>query len=159
MELRFMYASSRHSRWSLLVVAFLIAGSLPRFGCVCADGSHLPFCQKLVHQALNQLDNAFYDSAKPKKCPCCRNCHSESAHPQRGCNGSEDPCECHVTLEGPQWNASDRVELPASDLLAVFSPMVNLSLSSGQRIVDWIQPVDSGPPPLLNHVETVRLNV
>lgn len=141
------------------MVALLIVGSLPRFGCVCADGSHLPFCQKLVRGALEGLGSAFSDSAKPKKCPCCGNCHSEPVLPQRGCNGSEDPCECQVTLEGPQWNAFDRVEIPASHLLTVFSPMVNLSLSSGQGIVAWLQPVDSGPPPLLNRVETVRLNV
>ncbi len=154
-----MYASSRHSRWSLLVVAFLIAGSLPRFGCVCADGSHLPFCQKLVHQALNQLDNAFSDSAKPKKCPCCGNCHSEPVLPQRGCNGSEDPCECQVTLEGPQWNASDRVEIPASHLLTVFYPAEALSLSLGQGAVVWAVPVNSAPPPLSNLAAVVRLNV
>jgi len=154
-----MHTSFRHSRWSFFVVALLIVGSLPRFGCVCANGSHLAFCQKLVHHALNQLGNSFCDSAKPKKCPCCGNRHSESVLPQHGCNDSEDPCECRVTLEGPQWNSSDRVELPASDLLAVYSPMVNLSLFSGRGIVAWIQPVDSGPPPLLNRVETVRLNV
>lgn len=159
LELRFMHASFRHSRWSSLVVALLIVGSLPRFGCVCADGLHLPFCQKLVHQVFNQLDNAFSDSANPKKCPCCGNCHSEPILPERGCNGSEDPCECHVTLEGPQWNSSDRIELPLHGSFKFFSPLASPSLLPILVMASRVLPVDSGPPPTANLVDVVRLNV
>lgn len=154
-----MRTSCRHSRWTLLVVALLVFGSLPRFGCDCADGLHLPFCQKLVHQALNQLDNAFCDSAKPKKCPCCGNCHSEPVLPQRGCNGSEDPCECHVTLDGPQWNSSDRVELPLFGSFEFFSPLGFPALLPMRVMASRVLPVDFCPPPAASLVDVVRLNV
>lgn len=93
------------------LVLLMIVSNLPRFGCVSADGSHLPFCQKLVSTTISQLGQLF-KSKKQNVCACCGGCEHESTPVPRDCSSHGGPCDCRITFEGPQWSSTDRVDAP-----------------------------------------------
>lgn len=91
----------------LAVVLLLIGGSIPRFGCVCADGSHLPCCQRAVNEFVHSFSKLFADDQSA--CPCCAARHAAPSPCSPG-SDSRVPCECEVVLVGPQWSSTERAE-------------------------------------------------
>lgn len=152
-----MYYLKRHPAWNWTLVLLLVLSNLPRLGCVCADGTHLACCQKVIRGMTDQFCRLFHSSDADKSCPCCAAKQQKQKTAEAGCNGSEDPCQCQVTLEGPQWASSQRVEIPIDFAISavLLAPM---SLFDSSVRIEPIRSVDSGPPtPLLASV--LQLNV
>ncbi|MDB5340745.1 MAG: hypothetical protein JWN70_6364 [Planctomycetaceae bacterium] len=144
----------------LPIIVALALCSLPRFGCICADGTHLPLCQRLVDDAWGQLAQLLASSERPRGCSCCVARRPQPAAPVRGCNGSSEPCDCELTFEGPEWSAPNQVDQ------AQFADLPNWCPTDIPSLPDSLSPAlcpvtDSarhGPPQRLA-LGMVRLNV
>ena len=153
-----MRSRRNHPWWFVPLVALMLVSSLPRVGCISADGTHLPYCQRVIDSLLEQVPSPFAARSATHHCSCC-GCQAATQRATAGCGGTSKPCDCELTLEGPQWTAHDRAELTQTVEL---SPLVALAAVPPAlcQAVGATTPRschDSPPRPALSAM--VRLNV
>lgn len=145
--------------WMVPVLLLMLVSSVPRFGCLCVDGTRLPYCQKIVDDAIRGFHKLFSSGAREGVCHCCGACTEDAQVPSHDCNGSTDPCDCRVTLDGPQWAESDRIEFtPAIDQLLGFCDWKRVD-STTDRCVFGSTLMDHARPIVGPMAGTMRLNV
>lgn len=107
-----------HTIWKVVLVLLMNLSNLPRFGCLCMDGGHLPYCQKMFDHVTEQITQLFQPATKEKACSCCGGCEHEGPVPSPCGNDSSSPCECQITVEGPSQSSPPRDSFhPGVDLL------------------------------------------
>lgn len=144
-------------RWKIVLVALLLVSSMPRIGCICADGTHLPFCKKVFGLAFTRFSTIFKHESKKTVCACCAERRTPTA--DRGCdNKSPDPCDCEMTLEGPAWSATKVVEMPVS-VEVTFPVFATFPLDTSRLTSLEVRSVANPAPPQCIAEGAVRLNV
>ena len=154
-----------HPCWFTLLWGLLVLSSLPRFGCVCADGTQLGFCPKVMRNLVQQVGEVFRAAPAHDVCRCC--CERSAAGgeqpaassiPQRGCSGSSEPCECRLTLEGPESTTLNRSTLANSlhPVRCCAAENVRGSMLRSERAVFPLLP---DRPPTHFALATIRWNV
>lgn len=106
--------------WRFSLLMLMLLSSLPRFGCICVDGTHLPYCQKMARNVFMQVKQLFRSSTQAKVCDCCGHCTRQDHSSIPGSEDSSEPCQCVVTVEGPLQSSPPRDSFdPGLDVLYV----------------------------------------
>lgn len=153
-----MLFQRKHNFWKVALVVLLAFGSLPRFGCVCADGTHFACCKKIAHGITSQICRLFHDENVSTGCPCCAAKRQEDLANRSEQEVPGDPCKCLIQLEGPNWIPAGSFDLP-TDMMVTAIPFVTLPLPPSMIGEGAFFATDVGPPIPPQLATVSRLNV
>ncbi len=106
--------------WSALIA------SSPRVGCLCADGTRLPFCAATVANLFGAKSPAADEAVRcDSACPCCRETGEKASS---ACPVSGQPCEAMLSSASPS-TLVDMVDAPSP----ILGETVRLTLCADDR--------------------------
>jgi hypothetical protein len=136
--------------WAMIPLAFV--GSVPRTGCICANGQYKTFCGRIsfrsggpVCNCCHGRDRSLYLAKEDGVPSCCHGSHSQKASSGDTCVESQRPCR--PVLDVPLLLTNEKPSLSFADVdLPCFVP-VTVQLLPG--LVSLFQETDAGdlPPP------------
>jgi len=145
--------------WAM--IPLIVFGSMPRMGCICADGQHKMFCQRHLQgsrsggcvccQGLKASANACasHQSATPSERPAC--CQSAGGKCASGCPSLTEgrPCRPVVDRSDIVTAAKAALDLDRVDAAPMFAAVELLPAVVAPVAADFFRGESLPPPDLI----------